>query len=406
MKYAIIIPDGCADERLDSLDGRTPLEAADVPAMDAVAAEGVVGRARNVPDDLPPGSDVANLSLLGYNPREYYTGRAPLEAAAQGIELGPDDWAVRCNLVTIQEQIMRSFTAGHIGSDEAAALLQSLQEQVGRGRFEFHPGVSYRNILVVRGDSEPVPFSMDTRTTPPHDLTDQSVLNDYPRGPGSDLLNQLMSDSVDVFARHEVNAKRQAAGKPPATNIWLWGLGQIPRLAPFADVYGRRGAMITAVDLLRGLAKLFGWRQIDVPGATGYTDTDYRAKGEYAIRALRDPEIDLVCVHVEATDEASHEGDVAAKVLALEEISRHIVGPVHEALRAQGEYRILVSPDHPTFIRTKTHEHGYVPFAVSGTGIVSDAARVYDDPTATASVLALEEGWRLMAFFLGNAGGS
>ena len=406
MKYAIIIPDGCADERLDSLDGRTPLEAADVPAMDAVAAEGVVGRARNVPDDLPPGSDVANLSLLGYNPREYYTGRAPLEAAAQGIELGPDDWAVRCNLVTIQEQIMRSFTAGHIGSEEAAALLQSLQEQVGRGRFEFHPGVSYRNILVVRGDSEPVPFSMDTRTTPPHDLTDQSVLDDYPRGPGSDLLNQLMSDSVDVFARHEVNAKRQAEGKLPATNIWLWGLGQIPQLAPFADVYGQRGAMITAVDLLRGLAKLFGWRQIDVPGATGYTDTDYRAKGEYAVRALRDPEIDLVCVHVEATDEASHEGDVAAKVRALEEISRHIVGPVHEALRAQGEYRILVSPDHPTFIRTKTHEHGYVPFAVSGTGIVSDAARVYDDPTAAASVLAFEEGWRLMAFFLGNAGGS
>ncbi len=406
MKYAIIIPDGCADERLDSLNQRTPLEAADVPAMDAVAAEGVVGRARNVPDELPPGSDVANLSLLGYNPREYYTGRAPLEAAAQGIELGPNDWAVRCNLVSIQEQVMRSFTADHITSEEAATLLSSLQEQVDRGRFEFHPGVGYRNILVVRGESEPVPFSMDTRTTPPHDLTDQSVLDDYPRGPGSDLLNQLMSDSVGVFARHEINLRRQADGKLPATNIWLWGLGQIPRLVPFADVYGRRGAMITAVDLLRGLARLLGWRQIDVPGATGYTDTDYRAKGEHAIRALRDPEIDLVCVHVEATDEASHEGDVAAKVRALEEISRHIVGPVHEAIKAQGEYRILVSPDHPTFIRTKTHEHGYVPFAISGTGIVSDAARVYDDPTAATSPLTLEEGWRLMAFFLGNAGRS
>ncbi|MDZ7620244.1 MAG: cofactor-independent phosphoglycerate mutase [Patescibacteria group bacterium] len=406
MKYAIIIPDGCADEPLESLQGRTPLEAANVPAMDAVAARGVVGRSRNVPDDLPAGSDVANLSLLGYNPREYYTGRAPLEAAAQGIELGPRDWAVRCNLVTIEKQVMRSFTAGHIGSEEAAALLRSLQERVGHGRYEFHPGVSYRNILVVRGESQPVPFSVDTRTTPPHDLTDRSVLDDYPRGPGSDMLNQLMSDSLDVFAQHEVNVQRQAAGKLPATNVWLWGLGQIPQLAPFADVYGRRGAMITAVDLLRGLGKLFGWRQIDVPGATGYTDTDYRAKGEYAIRALGDPEIDLVCVHVEATDEASHEGDVTAKVLALEEISRHIVGPVHEALQAQGDYRILVSPDHPTFIRTKTHEHGYVPFAACGTGIVADASQTYDDPTAAASSLAMEEGWNLMAFFLGSAGGT
>ncbi len=403
MKYAIIIPDGCADEPQDALAGRTPLEAADVPAMDAVAAEGVVGQSMNVPDDLPPGSDVANLSLLGYDPHEHYTGRAPLEAAAQGIELGPDDWAVRCNLVTVQQQVMRSFTADHISSEEAAALLNVLQERVGSGRFEFHPGVSYRNLLVVRGAAEPVPFSIDTRTTPPHDLTDKSVLDDYPRGPGSDLLHQLMTDSLTVFGGHEVNARRLASGKLPATNVWLWGLGQIPRLVPFAERYGRRGAMITAVDLLRGLAALFGWRRIEVPGATGYTDTDYAAKGRYAVEAIRDPEVDLVCVHVEATDEASHEGDVAAKVRALEEISRHIVGPVHEALRVQGEYRILVSPDHPTFLRTKTHEHGYVPFAIAGTGVAPDAAAAYDDPTAAASPRTFEEGWRLMAFFLGES---
>ncbi len=400
MKYTIIIPDGCADEPQDALGGRTPLEAADVPAMDAVAAEGVVGRARNVPDDLPAGSDVANLSLLGYDPHKHYTGRAPLEAAAQGIELGPDDWAVRCNLVTIEQQVMRDFTAGHIAGEEAAMLLCALQERVGDGWFEFHPGVSYRNLLVVRGAGRPAPFSTDTRTTPPHDLTDKAVLDDYPRGPGSDLLNQLMSDSVDVFAGHEVNARRVASGKPPATNVWLWGLGQIPQLAPFAQRYGRRGAMITAVDLLRGLAALLGWRRIDVPGATGYTDTDYAAKGRYAVEALGDPAIDLVCVHVEATDEASHEGDAAAKVRALEEISRHIVGPVHEALRAMGDYRLLVSPDHPTFLRTKTHEHGYVPFAMAGTGIVPDAAAVYDDATAAASPRTFEEGWRLMALFL------
>lgn len=406
MKYAIIIPDGCADEPQDSLDGRTPLEAADVPAMDAVAAAGVVGTAVNVPDDLPAGSDVANLSLLGYNPHEYYTGRAPLEAAAQGIELGPDDWAVRCNLVTIEQQGMRDFTAGHIASEDAAALLATLQEQLDGERFEFHPGVSYRNLLVVRGAKQPVPFSVDTRTTPPHDLTDKSVLDDYPRGPGSELLSQIMSDSVEAFAGHEVNARRIAAGKLPATNVWLWGIGQIPRLAPFAEQYGRRGAMITAVDLLRGLAALFGWRRIEVPGATGYTDTDYAAKGRYAVEAIGDPEIDLVCVHVEATDEASHEGDAAAKVRALEEISRHIVAPVHEALRAQGEYRILVSPDHPTFLRTKTHEHGHVPFAMAGAGIAPDAAAAYDDPTVAASPLTFEEGWRLMAYFLERQDGT
>ncbi len=402
MKYAIIIPDGCADEPQEALGGRTPLEAADIPAMDAVAAEGIVGRSMNTPDDLPAGSDVANLSLLGYNPHEHYTGRAPLEAAAQGIELGPDDWAVRCNLVTVERQVMRSFTAGQISSPEAAALLASLSERVGGGRFEFHPGVSYRNLLIVRGGSAPAPFTVDTRTTPPHDLTDMPVLDGYPRGPGSDLLNQLMSESVDVFARHEVNARRLAGGSLPATNVWLWGLGQIPRLVPFQQLFGRRGAMITAVDLLRGLASLLGWRRIDVPGATGYTDTDYAAKGRYAVEALRDDETDLVCVHVEATDEASHEGDVAAKVQALEAVSRDIVGPVHEALRAHGDYRILVSPDHPTFLRTKTHTHGYVPFAVSGKGIAPDAAATYDDPAAAGSDVAFDEGWRLMPFFLGR----
>jgi len=404
MKYAIIIPDGCADEPQDLLGGQTPLQAADIPAMDAVAAEGFVGRASNVPDDLPPGSDVANLSLLGYDPHKHYTGRAPLEAAAQGIALGPDDWAVRCNLVTVEQQVMCSFTAGHISSEEAAALLAALSATVDHERFEFHPGVSYRNLLIVHGANEPAPFSKDTRTTPPHDLTDKSVLDDYPRGPGSDLLNQLMSDSVEVFAEHEVNSRRQASGKPAATNIWLWGLGQIPRLVPFVDLYGRRGAMITAVDLLRGLATLFGWRQIDVPGATGYTDTDYAAKGRYAVEAIQAPETDLVCVHVEATDEASHEGDVAAKVRALEEISRNIVGPLHETLRACGDYRILVSPDHPTFLRTKTHEHGYVPFALAGTGIAPDAAARYDEPAAAASEQTFDEGWRMMGFFLGESG--
>lgn len=401
MKYAIIIPDGSADEPQDSLGGQTPLQAARLPAMDAVAAAGVVGRASNVPESLPAGSDVANLSLFGYSPLEYFTGRAPLEAAAQGIELGPCDWAVRCNLVTIENQVMRDFTAGHITSQDGAALLRTAQEKLGSESVQFCPGVSYRNLLICRGSkAKPVPFSPDTRTTPPHDLTDKPVLDDYPRGPGSDLLNQLMSDSVPLFADHPANVARQQRGELPATNVWLWGLGSTPKLTPFADLHGVRGVMITAVDLLRGLASLMGWGRVEVPGATGYIDTDYAAKGRYAVEALK--QADLVCVHVEATDEASHEGNVEAKIKALEQIDRHIVGPVHEALKSYGEYRILVTPDHPTPLRTKTHSHGYVPFAMAGAGVNPDAAKSYDDPTAARSPLVFPEGWKLMTHFLGR----
>jgi 2,3-bisphosphoglycerate-independent phosphoglycerate mutase len=366
--------------------------------MDAIATAGVVGQSNNTPESLPAGSDTANLSLLGYNPLEHFTGRAPLEAAAQGIALGPNDWAIRCNLVTIEDQIMKSFTAGHISSPEAAELILAAQEKLGGPNLQFYPGVSYRNLLVYRGTDRPAPFSPDTRTTPPHDLTDKPVFDDYPRGPGSDLLTHLMSESMTLFAEHPVNAARRAAGKPLATNIWLWGIGSTPQLTPFAELYGKQGAMITAVDLLRGLATLIGWRRIEVPGATGYLDTDYAAKGRYAVETLKD--VDLVCVHVEATDEASHEGNVAGKVKAIEEIDRHIVGPLHEALKSYGEYRILVTPDHPTPLRTKTHSHGNVPFTMAGTDVAADAATTYDDLTASRSSLVFDEGWRLMRRFL------
>ena len=414
MKFAIIVPDGCADEPQESLGGRTPLEAAAIPAMDAVAAEGRVGRAVHVPPHLPPGSDVANLSLLGYDPSVHYSGRAPLEAAAQGIELGPRDGAVRCNLVTVEDQIMRDFTAGHISTEEAAQLLGSLNEALAADPIgadlhgvEFVPGVSYRNLLICRAGQQPVPFTRDTRTTPPHDLTDKPVLDDYPRGPGSDFLNNLMSRSAAVFADHPVNAARRRRGQLPATSVWLWGQGSRPDLASFKKLHGRNGAMITAVDLLRGLAGLIGWQRIEVPGATGYTDTDYAAKGRYAVDALKQG-ADIVFVHVEATDEASHEGDVAAKVKALEEIDRYIVAPLHAALKPGGEigptdgYRIMITPDHHTPVRTKTHAHGAVPLAIAGAGIEPDAAQTYDDPTADASDLAFEEGWRVMSYFLGE----
>jgi 2,3-bisphosphoglycerate-independent phosphoglycerate mutase len=398
MKYAIIIPDGAADEPQDELGGRTPLEAAHTPAMDALATGGVVARACHTPPSLPAGSEVGNMSLLGYDPLTNFTGRAPIEAAAQGIELAPEDWAIRCNLVTVEDQTMRDFTAGHISTEDATELLATAQEELGGDGIEFIPGVSYRNLLVWRGAERPAPFTMDMRATPPHDLTDKSVVDSFPRGPGSKVLHELMAASGDLFADHPVNKKRIAAGKLPATHVWLWGIGLAPKLLPFAEVYGPQGAMITAVDLLRGLASLVGWQRIEVPGATGYTDTDYAAKGRYAIEALN--KVDLICVHVEAPDEASHEGDYAGKVKALEEIDRHVVAPLAAALEQAGDWRIMITPDHPTFLRTKTHAHGNVPVVLAGKGIEPDRFTSYGDTNAAKSELAFDPGWQTMGRFI------
>lgn len=400
MKYVIVIPDGCADEPQEELGGKTPLEAANTPAMDEVASLGIVGRANHTPAHLTAGSAVANMSLFGYDPVSNFTGRAPLEAAAQGIELGPYDWAIRCNLVTIEDQIMRDFTADHITSDQAKELLAAAQEKIEDQHMEFAPGVSYRNLLLFRGNADQTsPFSNETRSTPPHDLTDKSVNNDFPRGPGSDLLSRIMNDSFDWFADHEVNRSRIANGRLPATNLWLWGLGQRPQLPLFNDLFGKSGAMITAVDLLRGLACLLGWDRIEVPGATGYTDTDYGAKGRFGIETL--DKYDIVCVHVEATDEASHEGDVAAKIKALERIDADIVAPMLDKLKTLDEWRMMVTPDHPTFIRTKTHSHGDVPFAICGTGVDTDEFVAYSETSAANSQLAFDRGCELMPFFIG-----
>jgi len=407
MKFALIIPDGCADEPQDSLGGRTPLQAARTPHMDEIARLGVVGRADNVPPSMPSGSDVATMSLFGYDPLKYHTGRAPLEAAAQGIELGPDDWAIRCNFVTIQDGVMVSFTAGQIPNDLAEHLIDDLQRELASRELEFYPGVSYRNLLVYRagrgtrgdrGHPGRAPFTNESRTTPPHDITDQPVAAHLPSGPGGDWLRNMMQKSIPILAESPDIQARIAQGELSATQVWLWGLGQRPALESFQERFHKSGAMITAVDLLRGIASLLGWENITVPGATGYLDTNYAAKGHYAIRALDDA--DLVIVHVEATDEASHEGDARAKVEALERIDKDIVGPLHAHLRKQGNYRILVSPDHPTFLRTKTHSHGYVPFALCGAGVSPDAAQTYDEVAAAASSLVFDRGCDLMPFFL------
>lgn len=405
VKYAIIIPDGCADEPQESLGGKTPLQAARTPNMDRIACSGVVGASNNVPASLTPASDVATLSLFGYDPLEVYTGRAPLETAAMGIPLGPKDWAIRCNLVHVDREEMRDFTAGHINAEDGRALIAAVQARLGGpaplgsdGTLEFHAGVSYRNILVYRGGA--APFSEATKTQPPHDIADQPIAPYLPAGPGGDLLRALMKESRAILAGHPVNQARVARGEKPATQIWLWGQGKAPSLVPFSQVYGPKGAILSAVDLVRGVGVLLGWKRIDVPGATGYLDTDYAAKGRYGVAALEGH--DLVCVHVEAPDEASHEGRADEKVKALEEIDRHIVGPLLEALPRHGEWRILVSPDHRTPLRTRAHAHGAVPFAVAGTRVAAAGQGSYDEAVAAASSLKFERGHELMRWFLGT----
>jgi len=397
MKYALIIPDGVADEPQQALGDKTPLQAANIPNMDAISVAGVLGRTDNVPASMPSGSDVGTMSLFGYDPLKFHTGRAPLEAAAQGIELGPNDWAIRCNLVTVEDGTMRSFTAEQYPTDGGAELVRLMQkDQCGSAEWKFHAGVSYRNLLIYRSRDGVAPFDETTVTTPPHDITDQPIAPHLPQGPGSLQLLNLMDRSVELFASAGPNLQRVANGEAPASQVWLWGQGSRPALTPFRDRFGVRGAVITAVDLLRGIGRLLDWKVIEVEGATGYLDTNYAGKAAAAIDAFKRDEADFVVVHVEATDEASHEGDAAAKVAALESIDRDIVGPVHDYLKSQGDYRILVCPDHPTFLRTKTHSHGYCPFTMCGTDVGIDTAGTYDEVSAAAMDLVLDAGHELM----------
>ncbi len=392
MKYAIIIPDGAADLPLDELGGKTPLAAAEKPHMDWIAAHGKTGTVRNVPKALPCGSDVAILSVLGFDPRKYYTGRAPLEAAAQGIAIGPDEWVFRCNLVTIVDGRMEDYCAGHISTEEASPLIDELNRQLSGTHVKFYRGVGYRHLMTFRGEC-------DLQTMPPHDILGQPVEAHRPQGAGADLLRTIMDRSVDILAAHDVNTVRRDLGENPATSIWLWGQGKMPALPSFADTYHVRAAAITAVDLVRGLAKLIGWDVIEVPGATGYVDTNYAGKGAAAVKALDDH--DLVFVHIEAPDEAGHNADVKGKVHALGQIDRHIVGPVLKRLQAEGdEWRILVLPDHPTPCTVRTHTPEPVPFAVAGKRIEGVLTEPFTEENAAKSDLHIAKGFELMEFFL------
>ncbi len=409
-KRVVVIPDGFADLPIESLGGRTPMQAASTPTLDRWAPRAAQGRSHNVPETLSPGSDVATLSLLGYDPLATYTGRAPLEVAAQGIELGPDDWAFRCNLVCLDGDVMKDFTAGHISTEDATTLLADVQRDVASrwreiapelgGAVEFRPSVSYRNLAIFRPDPDsPFPFDSTTRTVAPHDYSDRSVSGVYPCGAGSDAVRALMSECAKTLAASETNARRVSEGKLPATDCWLWGQGKRPTLVPFACQFAwGRGAMITAVDLLRGIARNAGWDVVEVPGATGYVDTNYSGKGEYAAKAL--DEYDIVVVHIEAPDEMGHEGDAEKKVYSLEQIDAKTLPPILDKLQSFDDWRLLISPDHPTPIATKTHSRGVVPWAIVGADVKGDGFPHYDETTGAASARYFPQGCQLMNLFL------
>ncbi len=392
VKYVIIIPDGAADEPLDVFDQRTPLEAAQTPHMDRISGEGRQGLVRTVPDDYEPGSDVAQMSLLGYDPRQYYTGRAPIEAAAQNIHLGLDDWVFRCNLVTIADDVMADHSAGHISTEEATQLIKKLGEVLGDEHVLFYPGVSYRHLLVCKG------MDFNVQTYPPHDYLGTAVEKILPRGKGADFLRDLMFRSRAFFENHDINKVRHDLGENPVSSIWLWGQGKQTILDSFQKRFGIKGAAITAVDLVRGLSKLIGFDLIQVPGATGFANTDYAGKGQAAIEALE--KYDLVFIHIEAPDEAGHEGNAELKKLTIEKIDQHIVGPVYEALQHYDSWRILVMPDHPTPVRTKAHCREPVPFALAGKGVSGVLKESFGESHARRTGFLIEKGHELMEYFL------
>lgn len=392
MKFIVILGDGMADRPLESLKGKTPLQAAHTPNMDLIASIGRCGLARTVPEGMPPGSDVANLSVMGYDPHRYYTGRAPLEAAAMGIKLEEDDIAFRCNLVTVENGIMKDYSAGHITSEEGRELIRALKPFMPAERL--YAGVSYRNLLVLRAGAQAI-------CTPPHDITDRPIEDYLPRGKDAELLIGLMEAAKPILAAHPVNLKRIAVGKRPANMIWFWGQGPAPSMPTFREKLGLTGAMISAVDLLKGIGVYAGLEVIDVPGATGTIDTNYQGKVKAALKALE--RVDFVYLHIEAPDEAAHEGDVRLKIRALEMLDTNVVGPVIDGLKAKGrDWRVLLTPDHATPIEIRTHNHDPVPFAIMGKGILPDDVESFDEEAAKRGGYGVVEATDLIGKMIGS----
>jgi len=395
MKYIVLLPDGVSDLPIKELGNKTPLEVAKHPNLDWIAANGLTGWNHTIPDGFAPGSDVGCMSVFGYDPRKYHTGRAPLEAAAQGIHLDPGQVAFRCNTLTVENGTMVDHSADHITTPESTQLIETVRTRLEENGVRFYPGVSYRHLTIVTGDEY-----ANTTCTPPHDILGQSIDKYWPSGPGSKILTRLMQDSVGVLKAHPVNQARIKAGKKPATMLWFWGQGTAVAFPPFQKVYGLKAACISAVDIVRGLGRLAGMEILQVPGITGYFDTNYKGKAEYALKAL-DEGYDFVLIHIESTDEAGHMGDAQKKIQAIEDVDKLVVGTLLENLkRRKDPFRILVTPDHPTSVEKRTHIPDPVPFAMCAPGGGAGAVRAYNETSVKASSMRFEHGFELMRFFL------
>jgi len=391
-KYVIIIPDGAADEPIEQFGGKTIFEAAEIPNIDIISQTGRQGLVQTVPEKITPGSDVAMMSLLGYDPQRFYTGRAPIEAVAMNIQLEPTDWVFRCNLVTIADDKMADHSAGHISTKEGAKLIEDLNKAFGSKTLKFYPGVSYRHLCVIKG------MDFDVYTEPPHDIIGQEVIKNLPRGKNAEILLDLTARAKQLLSEHEINKVRRDLGENQVSSIWLWGQGKKAAMEPFKDKFGIKGAAITAVDLVRGLAKLIGFDLIKVEGATGFADTNYKGKADAAIKAL--DKYDIVLVHIEGPDEAGHAGNAEVKKKAVERIDKYIVGPVYQALKTFDNWRILVMPDHPTPVSTQAHSAKPVPFAMAGAGVSGVLHKPFSEANAAQTGLKINKGCELMEYFI------
>lgn len=395
MKYIVIVPDGAADYPCEELKGKTPLEVADKPAINSLAAEGIVGRVKTIPRGFAPASDVANLALLGYEPQKYYTGRGPLEAANLGVELSENDIAFRCNLITESEGNILDYSAGHISDGEAKALIGYIGKNLSTPDIEFYPGTSYRHLMVYR---KVAGWGLDKlRYFPPHDIMGKEIKKHLPRGKNSQLVNDLMLRSQAILKDHEINKVRIDLGENPANMIWLWGCGAQPDLPAFKEKFGLEGGVISAVDLIKGIGRLVGLKVAEVKGANGYYDTNYEGKAKAALKILEDS--DFVFVHIEATDEAGHNKDLLMKIACIERIDKMIVAKIVKELKGK-DFRVLITPDHPTPVALRTHTDEPVPFLICGTGIKPAGFLNYCEAQAMDSDLYFSSGPELLKFFL------
>jgi 2,3-bisphosphoglycerate-independent phosphoglycerate mutase len=407
MKYIILIGDGMAGRPLRQLNNRTCLQKAHTPYMDKVASQGEVGMVRTIPRDLSPGSDVAILSIFGYNPLQYYTGRAPLEAASQGIKLGPRDIAYRCNLITLRFPRSRKremaevedYSAGHISTAEARKLIKEINRKLGTREIVFYPGVSYRHLMVWKNGKSCI------HSTPPHDITGKKIKHYLPSESKTRTLKMLMEKSTEILSSHPVNKKRIREGLNPANSIWLWGHGKKPRIPKFKALYGLKGALISAVDLVRGIGIYAGFDIIKVKGATGYLDTNYLGKAEAALKTLK--KTDIVCVHVEAPDEAAHKGNIREKITAIENFDTMVVGTILKGIEQFKKYSILLLPDHTTPIQVMTHTSDPVPFALYRKSTDNNRRPLHvkhfsEDISQMKDISFFEKGYKLMKYFTGK----